>query len=83
MRNRPNGVRIGTLLFFEKQAASQGEMTDDEYLTYPGFDVSFRVPHEHDEDEIDRAIARIKRDVTASAERHLPEGCRLELQDSV
>jgi hypothetical protein len=62
--------------------AIQGEMTHDEYLTYPGFDVSFRVPHGHDEKEIDRAISRIKRDVTESAARHLPEGCQLEIQDT-
>ena len=57
-------------------------MTNDDYLTYPGFDVSFRVPHEHDEDDIDRAISRIKRDVAESAARHLPNGCQLNLQDT-
>ena len=58
-------------------------MTDDDYLTYPGFGVSFLVPPEHDTDEIDKAIAEIKREVTESAERHLPGGCQLELDDSV
>jgi hypothetical protein len=57
-------------------------MTNDEFLTYPGFDVSFRVPPRHDEDELDTAIAQIKRDVTESAARHLPEGCHLDLQDT-
>jgi hypothetical protein len=57
-------------------------MTDDECLTYPGFDVSFRVPPQHDSDKIDKAIAEIKRDLTASAERHLPTDCRIELQDT-
>jgi hypothetical protein len=58
-------------------------MTKDEYLTYPGFDVSFRVPLQHDADKLDGAIARIKRDVAESATRHLPDGCQLELQDTV
>ena len=57
-------------------------MTDDECLTYPGFDVSFLVPHRHDTDKIDKAIAEIKRDVTVSAARHLPEGCQVDLQDT-
>ena len=55
----------------------------DDYLTYPGFDVSFLVPRDHDPDKIDQAIADIKRDVTKSAARHLPAGCQLELQDTV
>jgi hypothetical protein len=58
-------------------------MTDDDYLTYPGFGVSFLVPPEHDTDKIDKAIAEIKRDVTESAVRHLPAGCQLELDDTV
>jgi hypothetical protein len=58
-------------------------MTDDDYLTYPGFNVSFLVPPQHDADKIDKAIAEIKRDVTQSAERHLPGDCQLELQDTV
>jgi hypothetical protein len=58
-------------------------MTDYNYLTYPGFDVSFRVPPQHDADKLDLAIAKIKRDVTESAARHLPESCELELQDTV
>jgi hypothetical protein len=57
-------------------------MTDDDYLTYPGFDVSFRVPLLHDPDKLDRAIAQIKSDVTASAERHLPTDCQIEFQDT-
>lgn len=57
-------------------------MTEDEYLTYPGFDVSFRVPPQHDADKLDSAIVRIKRDVTESAARHLPEGCQMDLQDT-
>jgi hypothetical protein len=56
-------------------------MTDDE-LTYPGFNVSFLVPPQHDPKKIDKAIAKIKRDVTASAERHLPADCQIELQDT-
>lgn len=56
-------------------------MTDDDCLTYPGFNVSFLVPPEHDPDKLDQAIAGIKRDVTASAGRRLPPDCRLELQD--
>ena len=57
-------------------------MTDDDYLTYPGFNVSFLVPPRHDPDKIDKAIAEIKRDVTESAERHLPADCQLDLQDT-
>ena len=58
-------------------------MKDDDYLTYPGFNVSFLVPPQHDADKIDKAIAEIKRDVTESAGRHLPEDCRLDLEDTV
>ncbi len=56
-------------------------MTDDD-LTYPGFNVSFLVPPRHDARKIDAAIAKIKRDVTESAERHLPPDCQIELQDT-
>jgi len=59
------------------------EMTDDDYLTYPGFNVSVLVPPQHDTDKIDKAIAEMKRDVTESAERHLPADCQLDLQDTV
>ena len=58
-------------------------MTDDDYLTYPGFGVSFLVPPEHDTAEIDKAIAEIKRTVTESAELHLPPGCEVALDDTV
>ena len=58
-------------------------MTDDDYLTYPGFNVSVLVPRQHDTDKIDKAIAEMKRDVTESAERHLPADCELDLQDTV
>lgn len=58
-------------------------MADDDYLTYPGFNVSFLVPPRHDPNKIDKAIAGIKRDVTDSAERHLPADCQLDLQDVV
>jgi hypothetical protein len=57
-------------------------MTDGKYLTYPGFDVSFLVPPRHDAGKLDSAITQIKRDVTESAARNLPEGCKLELQDT-
>jgi hypothetical protein len=57
-------------------------MAKHDLLTYPGFDVSFLVPRQHDAETLDKAIAEIKRDVTESAERHLPAGCELELQDS-
>jgi hypothetical protein len=63
--------------------SGKGEMADDDYLTYPGFDVSFLVPHEHDPDKLDRAIAEIKREVIDSAARHLPADCQLDLQDTV
>ncbi len=58
-------------------------MKDDDYLTYPGFNVSFLVPPQHDANKLDTAIAEIKRDVTESAERHLPPDCQLELDDTV
>jgi hypothetical protein len=58
-------------------------MADDEYLTYPGFNVTFLVPPQHDTDKLDRAIAAIKRDVAASAERHLPAACQTEIEDTV
>jgi len=58
-------------------------MPDDDFLSYPGFLVSFQVPPRHDADVLDRAIAKIKRDVEASAEKRLPPGCSVELQDTV
>jgi hypothetical protein len=58
-------------------------MAKHDLLTYPGFDVSFLVPRQHDPETLDRAIAAIKRDVSESAERHLPAGCQLELGDTV
>jgi hypothetical protein len=58
-------------------------MADDHLLSYPGFDVGFLVPRQHDPDQLDEAIAQIKRDVEESAGRHLPAGCRVELQDTV
>jgi uncharacterized protein YqhQ len=58
-------------------------MTEENYLTYPGFGVSFLVPREHDTDKLDEAIAEIKRTVTESAELHLPPGCQVALDDTV
>jgi hypothetical protein len=58
-------------------------MADDDYLTYPGFNVSFLVPPQHDTNKLDEAIAEIRREVTESAERHLPADCQLDLEDTV
>jgi len=58
-------------------------MADDDLLSYPGFDVAFLVPPEHDPDQLDEAIAHIKRDIENSAVRHLPAGCLVELRDTV
>ena len=58
-------------------------MAGDDQLTYPGFCVSFLVPSRHDADKLDRAIADIKRDVAETAQRHLPAGCQMELEDVV
>jgi hypothetical protein len=57
-------------------------MAHDNLLSYPGFDVGFLVSREHDPDQLDEAIAQIKLDVEASAGRHLPPGCIVELQDT-
>lgn len=58
-------------------------MANDNLLSYPGFEVEFLVPRQHDPDRLDIAIAQIKRDVEASAERHLPPGCVVALQETV
>ena len=71
------GAATGILRF------RRSEMADDDYLTYPGFNVSFLVPPQHDTNKLDRAIAEIKRDVSESAERRLPANCQIELQDTV
>ena len=58
-------------------------MADDNLLSYPGFDVALLVPAQHDPDQLDAAIAQIKRDVELSAARYLPSGCLVQLQDTV
>jgi hypothetical protein len=57
-------------------------MANDNLRSYPGFDVSFLVPRDHDPDQLDTAIARIKSDIEDSAGRNLPAGCRVELLDT-
>ena len=58
-------------------------MADDDFLTYPGFNVSFLVPPRHDPNKLDKAIDEIKRDVGESAKQHLPADCLIELEDTV
>jgi len=55
-------------------------MSDHELVVYPGVLVSFRVPPQIEATVLDEAIARIKRDIEKSIERHLPSGCVAELQ---
>ena len=55
-------------------------MAERELVLYPGVLVSFRVPQHYEPAVLDEAIARIKRDIEKSVERHLPAGCVAELQ---
>jgi hypothetical protein len=55
-------------------------MSERELVVYPGVLVSFRVPRQIEADVLDEAIAKIRRDIEQSVERHLPAGCVAELQ---
>lgn len=55
-------------------------MAADGHLTYPGFNISFLIPLEQNTDELEQAIAKIRRDLVANANRHLPFHCQIEIQ---
>jgi hypothetical protein len=55
-------------------------MSENELVLYPGVLVSFLVPRQYEAALLDEAIARIKRDLETSIERHLPAGCIAGLQ---
>jgi hypothetical protein len=53
---------------------------ENDLVLYPGVFITFRVPRQYEVAVLDEAIARIKRDIEKSIERHLPVGCVAELQ---
>jgi hypothetical protein len=55
-------------------------MAERDLVLYPGVLVSFRVPRQYEAAVLDEAIAKIKRDIEESIQRHLPAGCVAELQ---
>jgi hypothetical protein len=61
-------------------SAVKNAMSDHDLVLYPGILVSFRVPRHYEAAAFDEVIARIKRDIEKSVERHLPAGCVAELQ---
>ncbi len=61
-------------------AVRENAMAEHDLVLYPGVLVSFRVPPQIEAAVLDEAIARIKRDIEKSIERHLPAGCVAELE---
>jgi hypothetical protein len=67
---------------FESESGLTGaaQMADKDLVLYSGLLVSFQVQRQCDIATLENAIAKIRRDIERSLERHLPSGCAADLQ---